>query len=169
MSDVEFVPRNKEFFECDCYSKGDLIRAEYSINTITFKDGYTHNNREISIIFETNLSEYDQIGISEKFFSELWTRIKWRIKYAFKILISGEIKTEGYFLPCRSLVDSNKNKVENLFGYQTTKNLAKWLDTKADEIKADYEIDLLNYESKQNIKPVPPSSTSRKEGEIPKI
>ena len=49
------------------------------------------------------------------------------------------------------MVDTKESTVENLFGYETTKNLAKWLDTKADEIKADYEADLAEWEAKKKI------------------
>jgi len=49
-------------------------------------------------------------------------------------------------MPFRSNVDSKREEIEHIFGYQTTKNFAKWLDTMADKIKADYEQDLKDYE-----------------------
>lgn len=142
---VEFKPRDKEFFECDCYGKDHLIRAEYSKSEFDYKDGTKTTDRDLYIVFETRLADYDNVYFSDNKFLRFMKRHFWRIKTAFKILVSGEIKTDGYFSPCRSLVDTHKNEIETLFGYQSTKNLAKWLDTKADEIKADYEKDYADY------------------------
>lgn len=143
---THFEPRNKEFFECDCYDKEHLIRAEYSNYIIKYPDGTKHYGRDLNILFSTRIADYDNLyEWNENIFLKFYHKLTWRIKNAFKILVHGEIITEGYFSPCRSLVDTHKNQIENLFGYQTTKNLAKWLDTKADEIKADYERDCAEY------------------------
>jgi len=125
--------RHKEFFDCDCYSKDDLIRAEYSISDYR-KDEFIY--RELIIIFETYLADYDY-DLRSKFFK----RVAWRIKHAFKILFTGIIKTEGFFIPCRSSIDINSDPIEGVFGYKTTKDFAKWLDETADIIKKDYEKD----------------------------
>lgn len=138
--------RNKEFFECDCYDKDDMIRAEYSEWIWTHKDGTSSNDRDLDITFTTKLADYNQTSFDG--FIGWFKRMWWRIRKSLLILFTGEITTEGYFMPCRSLVDSKKEAVENLFGYETTKNFAKWLDTMADKIKADYEQDLKDYEKK---------------------
>jgi hypothetical protein len=142
---MEWEPRKKEFFECDCYGKDHLIRAEYSEFILRYKDDTTHKDRDLDICFETRLADYDNVHLMDNKFIQFKDRWIWRIKHAFKILFKGEITTEGYFMPCRSLVDSHKDRIENLFGYQTTKNFAKWLDTMADKIKADYEQDMKDY------------------------
>ena len=143
-----FIPRNKEFFECDCYDKDHIIRAEYDIDDWTPGDGVKRTFRELTLTFSTKLADYNytyQTGISGWF-----KRMKWRIRYSFKLLFTGEVETEGYFNPCRSWINEKENPVEGQFGYQTTKNLAEWLSTKADEIKEAYEQDLKDYHNKIN-------------------
>jgi hypothetical protein len=142
--------RDKEFFECDCYDRDHLIRAEYSKYLIKYPDGSTSNDRELNILFIIRASDYDNTYRSDNKFMQVKDRLVWRIKKIWQILFSGEIKTEGYFVPCRSLTDTNVNEIENIFGYETTKNFAKWLDTKADELKADYDADLINYNKRQS-------------------
>jgi len=145
---LEFEPRDKEFFECDCYDKDHLIRAEYSKYTIKYPNGDTSTDRDLNLVFTTRYADYDNVYISDNTILRFIHRWAWRFKKSWQILITGEIKLEGYFSPCRSMADTHRNEIENLFGYQTTKNLAKWLDTKADEIKADYEKDYADYYSK---------------------
>ena len=143
----EFVVRNKEFFECDCFGKDDLIRAEYEIEDWTTKNGETHTFRELTIVFTTKLADYNatwRTGFSGWFKKKIW-----RIKKAFEILFRGEVETEGYFMPCRTWVDQDDNPIEGQFGYETTKNLAKFLNTKADEIKEAYERDMKEYQESQ--------------------
>lgn len=142
---IEFIPRDKEFFECDCYDKDHLIRAEYSKYTITYPDGTTSTDRDLNLVFTTRFADYDNVYGSDNRFIQMKDKWVWRFKKIWQILVTGEIKLEGYFSPCRSMADTHKNEIENLFGYKTTKDLAKWLDTKADEIKADYEKDYANY------------------------
>lgn len=145
-----FVPRNKEFFECDCYGKDHLIRAEYDIDEWTPNDGITRKFHELTVVFTTHLADYNytyQTGIFGWF-----KRMKWRIRYSFKLLFTGEVETEGYFIPCRSWIDTKDNPIEGQFGYTTTKNLAKWLDTKADEIKEAHEQDWKEYNEKMKEK-----------------
>ena len=148
-SKSEFEPRNTEFFECDCYGTNDLIRAEYSKWVWKNSDGTESNDRELNITFETHLADWDKYDIRANFLVKFWQKFSWRIRNAFRILLTGVITQRGYFSPCRSLVDRKESTVENMFGYQTTKNLAKWLDTKADEIKADYEADLVKWEEER--------------------
>ena len=131
-------PRNTEFFECDCHSPEDLIRAEYSEYVHEFTDGTSQRDRDLNITFQTRLADYDTYRLDVNFMLRFWSKLVWRIRNSVKILVSGEITTSGYFIPCRSFVDSKNNTVENTFGYDTTKNLAKWLDTKADKIKEDH-------------------------------
>lgn len=145
----EFEPRNKEFFECDCYGKDHLIRAEYSKWITEWKDGEKTSERDLNIIFETQLADYDAVSFRDNKFIKFKDRCIWRIKHAFKILAKGEITTEGYFSPCRSNVEMKAESVENLFGYETTKNFAKWLSVKADKIKADYDKDVEEYYKKK--------------------
>ena len=143
--ETEFIPRDKEFFECDCYDKSHLIRAEYSKYTITYPDDTTSTERELNLVFTTRFADYDIVYAKDNRFIQMKDRWVWRFKKMWQILVTGEIELEGYFTPCRSMADTHKNEIENLFGYKTTKDLAKWLDTKADEIKADYEKDYANY------------------------
>ena len=149
MSKNEFIPRNKEFFECDCFGKDDLIRAEYEIDDWTPSDGLTRTFREINITFETSLADYDATYYKDNILIKFKDKLFWRIKHAFKILFTGKITTEGYFQPCRTWVSEKETPIEHEFGYETTKNLAKWLDTKADEIKTAYDEDLKKFEEKR--------------------
>jgi len=144
-----FTPRNKEFFECDCYDKDHLIRAEYEIDEWTPKDGITRKFHELNITFTCNLADYDNVYGKDNRFIQSFDRFIWRIKNAFKILQTGEIKTEGYFSPCRSWIDTKNNPVEGEFGYETTKNLATFLNVTADKIKAGYDEDLKEYQESQ--------------------
>ena len=136
--------RNIEFFECDCYDKGDLIRAEYSEWIWKNKDGTSHRDRDLDITFTTKLADYHQTSFDG--FIGWFKRMWWRIRKSSLILFTGEVTTEGYFMPCRSLVDSKKEEIEHVFGYQTTKDFANWLNTMADKLKADYEQDIKDYE-----------------------
>ena len=148
---VKFEPRDTEFFECDCHGTNDLIRAEYSQWIWKHTDGTQSNDRELNISFETHLCDWDKYDVQANFLVKSWQKFIWRVKNACKILFTGSIIAHGYYSPARSLVDTKESTVENLFGYETTKNLAKWLDTKADEIKADYEADLAEWEAKKKI------------------
>lgn len=145
----EFKPRLKEFFECDCYDKDHMIRAEYEIDQWTPKDNITRSFHELNITFTSVLADY-QDSYNSNWFLRKKDQIIWRIKNAFRILRTGEIKTEGYFTPCRSWIDEKDNPIEGQFGYQTTKNLAKWLDTIADKIKDAYEKELEEFRKKQS-------------------
>lgn len=136
-------PTRTVFFECDCFDKNDLIRAEYSEFKLDSKDGNFHIDRDLNITFSTQLADYNSVwdyGIIA-WCKKIW----WRIRNACRILFTGVIRTEGYFQPARSYVDTKNNKIERLFGYENTKNFAKWLDTMADKIKKDYEEDEKNY------------------------
>lgn len=133
-----------EFFECDCYGKDDLIRAEYSEWIWKTKDGTSQKDRDLNITFTTKLADYDQTSFDG--FIGWFKRMWWRIRKSLKILFTGEVITEGYFMPCRSMVDSKNEEIEHIFGYQTTKDLARWLDVMAEKMKADYEQDLVDYE-----------------------
>ena len=146
---TEFVPRNKEFFECDCHGSDDLIRAEYDIEDWTPKGGQTRIFRELNITFKTRLADYDTTHPKDNILIRFKDKLFWRIRNAFKILFTGEITTEGYFMPCRTWISEKENPIEHEFGYETTKNFAKWLDTKADEIKEAYDKDLKEYYEKQ--------------------
>ena len=137
--------RDKEFFECDCHDRDHLIRAEYSKYIIKYPDGTISTDRDLNLVFTTRYADYDNVYGKDNRFIQMKDRWVWRIKKAWQILWTGEIKSEGYFSPCRSMADTHTNEIENLFGYKTTKDLAKWLDTKADEIKADYDKDSADY------------------------
>jgi len=136
-------PERTEFFECDCFDKNDLIRAEYSVFARDSKDGNSVAERDLNITFSTQLADYNSVW--DYGFIAWWKKIWWRIRNACRILFTGVIRTEGYFQPARSYVDTKDKKIERLFGYDTTKSLAKWLDTMADKIKKDYEEDEKNY------------------------
>jgi hypothetical protein len=146
----KFEPRNTEFFECDCHDRDHLIRAEYSTWISDYlKSGEKIFERDLNIAFEVQLTDYDNIYIKDNKIVQFKDRCIWRIKHAFKILIHGEITTQGYFSPCRSLINTKGPNVEQLFGYETTKNFAEWLSVKADEIKADYDKDIGEYNKKK--------------------
>lgn len=144
----KFEPRPKEFFECECHGKDDLIRAEYDVDEWRSKDGTIQVFRELHITFTTRAADYHST-YRDGFIGWL-KRMKWRIKNSFKILITGEIRTEGYFSPCRTFVNEKENPVEGVFGYETSKNLAKWIDTMADKIKEDFDRDYKEYLEKLN-------------------
>ena len=140
-------PDRTEFFECDCFDKHDLIRAEYSEFILNSKDGNSNIERDLNITFTTRLADYNAVwdyGIVA-----WWKRMGWRIRKSCSILFTGVVETEGYFIPARAYINTKDGKIERLFGYQTTKDFAKWLDTMADKIKKDYEEDEKNYTTMQ--------------------
>ena len=146
----EFKPRHKEFFECDCYGKDHLIRAEYEIDEWTPKDGITRKFHELTIVFTTKLADYNstyQTGIFGWF-----KRMKWRIQHAFRLLFTGEVETEGYFIPCRTWIDEKENTIEGQFGYKTTKDLATFLNVTADKIKEAHEKEWEEFKKAQESK-----------------
>lgn len=145
----EFIPRNKEFFECDCYDKDHMIRAEYDIDEWTPKDGITRTFHDLNITFTSVLADYQDANYNDNWFIRKKDQVIWRIKNAFKILWTGEIKTEGYFTPCRSWIDEKNNPIEGQFGYKTTKDLATFLSVTADKIKDTYEKEWEEFKKKQ--------------------
>lgn len=134
-----------EFFECDCHDKDHLIRAEYSEYTFDYKDGTSHIDRDLNINFTVCNGDWESTGYKDSFLEIKWSKFVWRIKNASKILFTGSISVDGYFIPCRSLVSSKDNTIERLFGYETVKKLANWLNVMADKIKKDYEDDVVKY------------------------
>lgn len=144
-------PSRTEFFECDCHDRDHLIRAEYSEFISNYKDGTFHVDRDLNIQFVVYTGDWEYDGMKDNFIKRKWNRLRWRIKKATRILFYGRFEVDGYFVPCRSLVDSHKQSIEWMFGYETTKNLAKWLDIMADKIKIDYEHDLVKYYGQENL------------------
>jgi len=119
------LKKDVEIFECDCQSRDDLIIGK--VNTWDYKDDW---GKDLTIDFITYL-------VDSNYSDNLIKKLFWRIKNSLKILFTGEIRTEGYWIPSR--VYNSKDDIERIFGYETTKNFAKWLDEKADEIKLFYE------------------------------
>lgn len=130
---------NTKYFECDCFDREHMIIARYDEFTTKFKDNTSFVDRSIILEFQSELNENFDIN-ETNLLKRLIKKIIWRIKNSFKIMFYGRIKTIGYYVPCRSVFDNNKDNVENLFGYKTTKELAGWLNDNAEKIKNEYEL-----------------------------
>ncbi len=127
------MEKDIQIFECDCQSRDDMIVARLSNWEFKGKD-FTELEKDLTIEFVTYLKDYN-------YYDNVFKRLFWRIKNSLKILFIGEIRTVGYFMPCRT--SNSEEDIEKIFGYQTTKDLAKWIDSKADEIKEFYENKIL--------------------------
>jgi len=128
------LEKSVEVFECDCQSRDDLIIARMSTWEFKQKD-FTELEKEIIIEFVTYLMDYN-------YSDNIFKRLVWRIKNSLKILFTGEIRTEGYWIPSRAY--NSKDNIEQIFGYEKTKELANWLNKKADEVLEFYENKIKN-------------------------
>lgn len=140
---MDIKTKNVEYFDCDCHDRDHLIRASYE----TWPNKNQISSREIMIEFRTSVTDDALTYQGYHPIYNLYVRFLTRIKLALRMLFLGKINSYGYFIPCRT-IESEDYTVENIFGYQTTKNLAKWLDIKSDELKRDFDADMAKYNKK---------------------
>ena len=110
-------------FKCDCHTRDHSIDATHE----TFKYGDNSVMDTITLEFNVIISDYNDIYKSYGFIGSL-KRYMWRLKYAFRILIKGELKYKGEWLPVRRYGEA-------FVGIEEFKKLGQWMIDRSEEIE----------------------------------